>query len=319
MTALRQSVRRIVRRFGYDVVRVGRWPHPSIPESFPPGHFYSVVPSLAEVTERAPAIFAKSAELHGIGLNLAGQIRLLREFAAMAETPPFYSPERRRRFNIENNSFSYDDAPILHYMIRRLRPRRIIEIGSGNSSACMLDTSELHLGGAVEFTFIDPDCGNLRRNLLAEDFLKVRILERPVQEVDRGIFTALRANDLLFIDSSHVIKAGSDLCTILFEVLPVLAPGVCIHFHDIRYPFQYERETVLNGVFWNEAYLLRALLMYNSSFAITFWLNCLVNVKLGEARNLLERLPLPEWDRRFNDGAGNYSSAGGSIYLTKRL
>jgi len=315
---LRQTIRQLVRKLGYGIISLEHTHHLSIPERFPPGHFYSVIPSLSEVKKRAPAIFSKTAHIGAIDLNIEEQIQTLKDFITMEEKPPFYSQEKRKRFNIENGAFSYDDAPILHYMMRRLHPKRIIEIGSGNSSACMLDTSDIYLSHSVDFTFIDLNCENLRKNLLKEDFRRVKILEQPVQDVDLTIFKTLQANDLLFVDSSHVIKAGSDLCTILFEVLPILSPGVCIHFHDIRYPFQYQQDEVMKGTLWNEAYLLRAFLMYNKDFAITFWLNYLVNVNLPEAIDLQRFLPLSEWDRRFNNSANDFSSAGGSIYITKR-
>lgn len=316
--AFRETLRALLRRFGYDVVRLEQASRTPTPERFPPGHFYSVIPSLSDLAQRAPAIFSKATGLRGIDLNIEEQLQVLRDFRSLAETPPFYSPERGGRLNIENDSFSYDDAPVLHYMMRRLRPKRIIEIGSGNSSACMLDTSERYLDDAVEFAFIDVDCENLRKNLREKDLRRVQILERPVQDVDLAMFTGLQANDLLFIDSSHVMKTGSDLHTILFEILPILSPGVCVHFHDIRYPFQYAEETVASGIFWNEAYVLRAFLMYNNDFRVTFWLNHLVNVKSPEVASLLDVLPLAQWSRRFNNRSKDYSSAGGSIYLTKK-
>jgi predicted O-methyltransferase YrrM len=273
---------------------------------------------LSEVRKRTQAIFSKTVDIRAIELNIEEQIQGLRDFSTMEERPPFYSRERRKRFNIDNDAFSYDDAPILHYMMRRLHPKRIIEIGSGNSSACMLDTSDIYLGDSVDFTFIDLNCDNLRKNLLKTDLRRIQIFEQPIQDVDLTIFATLQANDLLFIDSSHVIKTDSDLCTIFFEVLPILSPGVCIHFHDIRYPFQYQQDMVMKGIFWNEAYLLRAFLMYNKHFVVTFWLNYLLNVDLPEVADLLRFLPLSDWDKRFNNCSNDFSSAGGSIYITKR-
>ena len=81
----------------------------------------------------------------------------------------------------------------------------------------------------------------------------------------------LAANDILFIDSSHVSKAGSDVNHILFELLPRLAPGVFVHFHDVLYPFEYPREWFELGISWNEPYILRAFLQYNTQFPIRFW------------------------------------------------
>ena len=79
------------------------------------------------------------------------------------------------------------------------------------------------------------------------------------------------ANDLLFIDSTHVAKTGSDVNTIFFDILPSLAAGVCVHFHDIYYPFEYPKEWVRQGRAWNEAYMLRAFLQYNPTFRICFF------------------------------------------------
>jgi len=182
----------------------------------------------------------------------------------------------------------------------------------------MLDTSEFYLDDSVDFTFIDVDCSNLHRVILETDLTRVQIYERPIQEVDLGMFSALQRNDLLFIDSSHVMKTGSDLQTIFFKILPMLSPGVCIHFHDIQYPFEYTMDSITKGFYWNESYVLRAFLMYNRDFEVTFWLNYLINMHSLEVTELLKNFPLSEWGRRFNKGAKIFSSAGGSIYITKK-
>jgi hypothetical protein len=175
----------------------------------------------------------------------------------------------------------------------------------------MLDTNELYLGDRVHLTFIDQNCDDLRKNLLTADLERIRIFEEKVQDVDLSVFEELEANDLLFVDSSHVMKVGSDVHTILFDILPRLASGVFIHFHDIRYPFQYPKDMIMAGVFWNEAYLLRAFLMNNKSYDIAFWLNYIINSGLPEVDKLLAFLPLSQqW--------GNFSGAGGSIYIVKK-
>ncbi|MBI5663537.1 MAG: hypothetical protein HZC49_00390 [Nitrospirae bacterium] len=150
------------------------------------------------------------------------------------------------------------------------------------------------------------------------DYKNLTIIDKPVQEVDLSIFKELKANDILFIDSSHVIKIGSDLNAILFSILPVLESGVCIHFHDIRYPFQYPESLIMQGIYWNEAYLLRAFLQYNDSFKIIFWLNYLLNRRLSEITGLLSFLPLDRWAKRFNNNRQDFTEAGGSIYITKK-
>ena len=99
----------------------------------------------------------------------------------------------------------------------------------------------------------------------------MRVLREPVQEVDPAVFAALEPGDVLFVDSTHVAKVGSDVLHLLFRVLPGLPAGVWIHFHDVHHPFEYPREWVLAGRAWNEAYLLRALLGSGSRYEVAFF------------------------------------------------
>ena len=120
-------------------------------------------------------------------------------------------------------------------------------------------------------TFIETYPDRLRGLLRPHDEGATRIIEREVQEVPIDTFSSLRAGDLLFIDSSHVIKCGSDVQFLMFEVLPQLPTGVFVHFHDVFYPFEYPAEWVLKGRYWNEDYFLRAFLSYNSEWEISFF------------------------------------------------
>ena len=114
-------------------------------------------------------------------------------------------------------------------------------------------------------------------NLLRpEDADRVELIASPVQEVPLDVFSELESGDILFIDSKHVLKTGSDVHYELFSVLPCLRPGVLIHFHDIQYPFEYPRKWVFeNNNSWNEIYALRAFLMYNNEFRVLFWCSML--------------------------------------------
>jgi hypothetical protein len=287
-------------------------------EAFVSGHYYSVIPSLKHIKKNENSIYRINDSIDAISLNQSTQLQLLSKFETLAKAQSFNFKDTSRRFNIDNNSFSYDDAPILHYMLRHIKPRRVIEIGSGNSSAVMLDTQDIFFkNNPIEFTFIDIDLDNLRTVLLKQDSEAVQLIEKPIQSVDLAIFDCLEKNDLFFVDSSHVSKIGSDLHTILFEILPRLKSGVYIHFHDIRFPFQYQKALTYQKIFWNEAYLLRAFLMYNNDFEIIFWLNYLVNSKLRDKKKL-DFLPLKLWDAKFNNNQNDFSGAGGSIYLQKK-
>jgi hypothetical protein len=182
------------------------------------------------------------------------------------------------RYRPFNGFFPQGDAVTTQALFRLWRPRRVVEVGSGYSSAAMLDVDDTHLDGDIEFTFIDPYPDRLRSLLTDSDRVRVRVLESPVQEVQRTVFDQLTAGDVLFIDSSHVAKLGSDVLVLFLEIIPSLAAGVHVHVHDIGWPFEYPDEWVSQGWFWSEAYLLRALaidnprlrLRWHSAFLTTF-------------------------------------------------
>src|SRR5690606_1842332 len=172
------------------------------------------------------------------------------------------------RYYFENSAYAYSDAIHLYCMLRHLKPRKLIEVGSGHSSCVTLDTNELFLGGSVETTFIEP-YPELFMSLIKEsDRAKINIVPTRLQDVDLSLFETLQANDILFIDSTHVSKINSDVNYIFFEILPRLASGVYIHFHDIFFPFEYPKAWVYEGRAWNEAYILRAFLQYNNAFSV---------------------------------------------------
>lgn len=236
----------------------------------PLGHYYSPVPDLDEVREDAERIFGKvPTDIPGILLNEQQQLVLLKEFKIYYDELPF-QPEKESnlRYYFENPSYSYSDAIFLYCMMRHFKPKRIIEIGSGYSSCAILDTNELFFDDSVETRFIEPYPQLLLSLINNTDQDKIKIIAKKLQDVELGEFEILQKNDILFIDSTHVSKVGSDVNRIFFDILPVLQSGVLIHFHDICYPFEYPLEWILEGRAWNEAYLLRAFLQYNSSFHI---------------------------------------------------
>jgi len=236
----------------------------------PPGHFYSPLPSLDEITKDDSKIFGDTPhKIGGINLREEEQLDLLKKFIAYYEEMPFKSEKSGRlRYYFENPAYLYSDAIFLYCMIRFLKPKRIIEVGSGYSSCVMLDTNELFFGGAIETTFIEPHAELLQSLINESDKSRVRIVQERLQDVDLEEFKVLEANDILFIDSTHVSKINSDVNRIFFDILPVLSSGVHVHFHDIFFPFEYPREWVYEGRAWNESYMLRAFLQYNNDFRI---------------------------------------------------
>lgn len=252
----------------------------------PPGHYYSPVPSFGELEQRADRIWAPPPrELPGIELNLERQLALLAELSRYADPPFSDGPDGTLRYHFDNDMYGKADGAVMYAMLGRLRPKRVVEIGSGYTSALMLDT----LGAEARLTFIDPEPDRLRTLLRPGDERRATIITRPVQEVGSEPFRSLAAGDLLFVDSSHVTKTGSDVNHIVFEVLPRIAPGVYVHFHDAFYPFEYPRSFIDKRWAWNELYLLRGFLEYNRRFEIVLWPSYLEAV----ARDALaEKLPL---------------------------
>jgi|GEM_PF-422985 len=243
-----------------------------------PGHFYSPIVNVDEIREMfsgAPMV----TSLPAIRISKESHTKVWNELLPFLRDIPF--PEVKSpsfRYYFTNTAFSYGDGSILHAMLRRYRPKRLIEIGSGYSSACAVDTIDRYLDGKVEVSFIEPYPELLLR-LLGEDAARrFKIHDTPVQKVSLSIFESLEEGDFLFIDSTHVMKTGSDVCHELFNILPALKPGVFVHFHDIPWPFEYGRKWVLEqNRSWNEIYGLRAFLMYNDAFEIVFMNDYFVN------------------------------------------
>ncbi|MBS1593185.1 MAG: class I SAM-dependent methyltransferase [Bacteroidetes bacterium] len=238
--------------------------------AFSPGHFYSPLMDKAEIEKRQDVIWARRdpASIKAIDFNDDGQLALLREFKEFYKELPFSDDKKEElRYYYKNSFYSYSDAIVLYSMIRHFKPRQIIEVGSGFSSAVMLDTRDT-LGRDIDLTFIEPYPDRLETLLTPQDRPTTKILVKKVQDVPLSEFQRLEANDILLIDSSHVGKTDSDLNYLLFEVIPSLNKGVLIHFHDILYPFEYHKDWVMKGFNWNEVYFVRALLMYNEVFQI---------------------------------------------------
>jgi hypothetical protein len=248
-------IKRVVRE--RDQLRT-RWndiPHP-------PGHFYSPIPDWPTVTREG----ALPDSCAGIDLNDEAQLELLRALAQFHDEHPFTDgPRPGVRYFFRNKFYPTPDGIVLYCMLRHLRPRRVIEIGSGFSSSLILDT----VGDGTELTFIEPHPERLRSLLLPQD--RPTILEAPLRETSLSRFTALEANDILFVDSSHVSKRGSEVNLLLFEILPSLQSGVYVHFHDVFWPFEYPLVWAARKWAWNEAYLLRGFLQYNTAFEIALF------------------------------------------------
>jgi predicted O-methyltransferase YrrM len=240
----------------------------------------------------------------GIDFEASAQRELVATLARYP-VPTFASrPSPGRRYYSDNAFFSPADATVLARVLQYLQPNRVIEVGSGFSSALMLDTidgSEALAG--MRCTFIDPNPGRLLGLLGAGDRGRVEILERPVQQVATARFEELGRHDVLFIDSSHVVKAGSDVTYLLGEVLPRLAVGVWVHVHDIFYPFEYPTGWLRENRAWNELYALRFFLTDNPHYRVRLFNSYLHRFHADEVAR-----QLPGWDAGL---------AGSSIWLER--
>ena len=243
--------------------------------AYPAGHYYSpVVDPSTLVGSSAPKRDLAPEDIHGIELSLPRMKEWWARNAEIIKSTPFLPhADGRLRYYSENGVFPFGDAVILRAMIREMRPHKIVEIGCGFSTACMLDTiEEYHLDTML--TLVEPYAQRLKERLRPGDDAIIKLIEAPVQDVALDEFRALDASDILFIDSTHVLKTGSDVHYELFSILPALKPGVLIHFHDVQYPFEYPDEWLFETKYsWNEIYALRAFLMYNEVYRVDFMNN----------------------------------------------
>jgi Methyltransferase domain len=240
---------------------------------FPPGHFYSplVDPRDPEVihavTERVSA-----PPPAGITLDRDAMSVMLGRLAVHHGLFPFNREyDGKHRFYFENPFFGCHDAGVYFSMLLEFRPKRVIEIGSGFSSRLLLDTNEYFFDSKMSLTLVDPSLASLTDLAPPAD---TKLFSTRLQDLPLALFDQLEANDILFVDSSHVCKTASDVNFYMFHILPRLKAGVLIHIHDILWPFEYPAQWVLDEKRgWNETYLVRAFLQYNSAFEILYWNN----------------------------------------------
>jgi hypothetical protein len=241
---------------------------------FPPGHFYSpIIDPSDEWVQRAMEREAQPSETAAeLGIDEAEMLRWFDKIAQHYTSNPFpEQPTPGRLYHYANSNFPLADALALLGFMVEVRPRRLVEVGAGYSSCAAIDINEQYLGGNTQLTFIEPYPETALSLFGDNEKYRERLLQQRLQDAPLSIFTELEAGDILFIDSSHVAKTGSDVPDYLFRILPRLQPGVIVHIHDIFYPFEYPREWIEQlGRSWNEAYLVRAFLHGNPAFRVLY-------------------------------------------------
>lgn len=206
-------------------------------------------------------------ELPGLDLNIKEQLEVLSRFHFQDELSIFELTPCSGQFHYHNGSFESGDAEYLYSFVRLFRPKRVFEIGSGHST--LLVHAAIEANKSEEATYacqhvcIEPHPHPWLREL------GIELRSERVELLDLTLFERLENDDILFIDSSHIIRPQGDVLTLLLEVLPNLRPGVLVHIHDVFTPRDYRPDWILNDVrFWNEQYLLEALLTFTSAFRV---------------------------------------------------
>lgn len=286
-----------------------------------PGHYYSPYPDTTLLREKKDLIFNRNPDitLPGIELRPGEQFDLLKELSGHYSTDMFPLDQTKgARFYFDNQYFCFSDAIFLSSMIQHLKPKKIIEIGSGFSSAVMLDVNEKYFSNKINLTFVEPFPEERLDSLVLPTDNYV-IIKDIVQNISSDLFSGLQENDILFIDSSHISKTYSDVNYLIFNILPNLKKGVVIHFHDIFFPFEYPSEWIIDQQRgWNEAYLLRSFLQFNSDFRIELFTSYLERkykdwflANMPICLNQHEQWPKPDGSHYLLDTSGQ------SIYLRK--
>ena len=234
-------------------------------------NYYLRIPQEADLNSK---FWEKRSELVGLEMNDTCAIGLLDSVF------PLYLDEFRRSFPIHksspdpmqfyllNGGFMAIDAHVYYSFIRHFKPKQIVEIGAGNSTvlaaaACRQNRKEN--GEQPRLTAIEP----FPSALLSEGFPGLsQLIKQKVEDVNLELFSSLQSGDILFIDSTHVLRSGGDVQLEYCEILPRLAPGVLVHIHDISLPKPYPRVYFENQLYWNEQYLLQAFLCFNSRFEV---------------------------------------------------
>ena len=229
---------------------------------------------------------SEKRNLPGINFNIENQIKNLKQldYKKELENLNLKNNSPNFNFNIDNNFFEAGDAEIYYQMIRYHKPKKIIEIGSGQSSLIAMEAinNNKQIDNFItELTCIEP----FENKWLEKN--DIRVIRKKVEEIDTDIFTDLSKGDILFIDSSHVIKPQGDIVKIFLEILPKLKSGVIIHIHDIFSPRDYlENWLKIENRFFNEQYLLEGMLDNSSRYKIMLSLNLLKYDFYKELKNV---------------------------------
>lgn len=279
-----------------------------------PLHFYSSIPDFCDLSHRDD--WQKPRSMHGIATcSVALQLERLQRFATA--TSPVMGTDFYRTaitMNGEDGGYGEIEAYVLAGMIIAEKPRRVLQIGCGVSTALILAAAQL-AKHEVEVICVEPFPTPFLTNLAKQNAIK--LIDKPAQFIELDTFCSLEAGDLLFVDSTHTVKPGSEVNLIVLEVLPRLRPGIWVHFHDIYFPFEYQRTFLTEDLFFPaETTLLYAFLLGNDRYRVEL---CMSMLHYSAPEGILKALPIyrPEANRHglVTGGGPHFPS---SIYLLSR-
>jgi Methyltransferase domain len=240
-----------------------------------PKHFYSQIPDIQSL--RGSQYWRQSSSMFGVGgIDLQRQVSFLQDLCpptVVAEWQTLDVHAAASRENGQGGGYGVVEANILHAFICRQRPKRIVQIGCGVSTSIILRAASM-MKYRPELVCIEPFPSPFL--LESEAAGLIVLIQEPAQTVSRDVLTSLASGDLLFVDSTHTVKPGSEVNRIILEVLPRLVAGVFVHFHDIYFPYDYQRELLSHELFFcSESTLLHAFLIGNSRYEIALSLSML--------------------------------------------
>ena len=237
-------------------------------------NYYEPLPDFSAIT-RNQALKRRCSAC--IDWNFDAQLNLLKKLTAYsAEIQQLADdPASPMKFDFFNDFYLELDAAVYYALLRELKPTKVIEIGSGYSTqiASLAIAKNQEEGKAGNITCIEP----YPQPRLTEANIEFKLITEKVEDIDLNVFEQLGAGDILFIDSTHTVKFGSDVCREILEILPAIPSGIWIHFHDIFFPYDYPPKWLIEDrTAWNEQYMLEAFLAYNDRFEVVLanhWLS----------------------------------------------
>jgi predicted O-methyltransferase YrrM len=293
LTLLSAALLWTIRRAGIEKMRVSRYLFRKIGVFPIRDHYYEPLFNPKYLTKPLSDI----RSFPWLDLNIREQLSILGNFQYVDELIRLpLNKSSESEFYYHNESFGPGDAEYLYSVIRFYKPKRIVEIGCGNSTLVVLKALEQNKKENAMYR-----CAHTCIEPYEAPWLEgagIHVIRNRVEHVDKQLFAELEAHDVLFIDSSHVIKPQGDVLYECLEVLPLLNTGVLVHFHDIYTPRDYPDTCLIDNVrFWNEQYLLEAILSANSKFRIIGALNYLKHnyyAELSSAMPVLKNEPFRE-------------------------